>query len=239
MEVQIRRFNLLFRAIEWRLMDSHAVRKMRFEQVVISPGDFSKGLSQLTLLVGVEIDQRTLMRLADDHGLKRPCCPPGTHHDECLVLENHPLLFPTLQGCIVLQHVLTSAFATILFQLFQFHGRLLGQRAGRPNLSVRVRVRTTHRGTFILEDLHIPVLLLGLGQAGCGRVGWQGGGRGDRSQRRVGRQVRRIDLGPGIDDGDDLRGRQVGQGEIMGCGEGEDVAFAGDGLCSQEQRLEL
>ena len=51
--------------------------------------------------------------------------------------------------------------------------------------------------------------------------------------------MRGIDVGPSIDDGDDLCGRQVGQSEIMGCGEGEDVAFAGDRLCSQEQRLEV
>ena len=102
-----------------------------------------------------------------------------------------------------------------------------------------MRVRTTHGGTLVLEDLHISVLLLGLGQTDHGGAGWQGGGRGDGSQRRVGRQVRGIDVGPSIDDGDDLCGRQVGQSEIMGCGEGEDVAFAGDRLCSQEQRLEV
>lgn len=99
-------------------------------------------------------------------------------------------------------------------------------------MAVRVRVRAAHRSALVLEDLHVPVLLLGLGQVGSGRVGGQSGGRGDGGQRRLGRKVRRIELGPGVDDGGDFCGRQIGQGEVVGCGEGEDVAFSGDGFCS-------
>lgn len=48
-----------------------------------------------------------------------------------------------------------------------------------------------------------------------------------------------VDIGPGVDDGDDLTGWKVGQGEIMRRGEGKDVAFSSDGLGLQEARLEF
>lgn len=44
----------------------------------------------------------------------------------------------------------------------------------------------------------------------------------------------RIDVGPGVDDGADLDGFEVGEGEVVGRREGQDVAFACHGLGSEE-----
>jgi hypothetical protein len=48
-----------------------------------------------------------------------------------------------------------------------------------------------------------------------------------------------IDLGPCVDHRDDLDRGQVGEGEVMRGGEGQDVALAGDGLGLEETRFEI
>lgn len=82
-------------------------------------------------------------------------------------------------------------------------------------------------------------MLLGLGNASVGGsrldVGW---GR-ILSQWRLGRQVRSVDLGPSIDHRYDLGRGQVGEGEVMRGGKGQDVALAGHGLGLEEARLEI
>jgi hypothetical protein len=91
---------------------------------------------------------------------------------------------------------------------------------------VGVGIRAAHRSALVLEDLHVPILLLRLGQVGNGGVGRQCGRRSHCGQRRLGRQMGRVDLGPCVNDRDDLGWRQVCQGEVMGRGKGQNIAFA-------------
>lgn len=47
--------------------------------------------------------------------------------------------------------------------------------------------------------------------------------------------MRGVNVCPGVDYGDDFGGRQVGEGLVVGGGEGEDVAFADDGFGAEEE----
>ena len=47
--------------------------------------------------------------------------------------------------------------------------------------------------------------------------------------------MRGVDLGPCLDDGEDLRRREVCEGEIVGWGKGEYVAFSFDGFGAEEE----
>jgi len=44
-----------------------------------------------------------------------------------------------------------------------------------------------------------------------------------------------VDARPGVDDREDLHRLEVGQSEVVGFGKGQDVAFAGDALGSEEE----
>jgi hypothetical protein len=46
-------------------------------------------------------------------------------------------------------------------QLFEFKGGLFWKAARRPDLTVGMRVRAAHGGTFVFEDLHVTVLRRG------------------------------------------------------------------------------
>lgn len=219
-------------------MDTHAVREMCLEEVVITASDFGNGFSQLSLLAVIQVDERALVLLADDHGLKRPCRPPRAEHQEGLVLEDNPFLFLALKSSIILQHVLPAMLASVLLQLLQFHRRLLRQRTRGPDLAVGMRIRAPHGRTLVLEYLHISILLLGLGQSGRRRGGGQGSGGRERGERRRGRQVGGVEIDPSVDDRRDFGRRQVRQGEVVGGRKGENVAFARHGLSLEEGRFQ-
>lgn len=51
--------------------------------------------------------------------------------------------------------------------------------------------------------------------------------------------MRSIDLSPSVDHRDNLDGGQVGEGEVVGLGEGQDVALASDRLGLEEARFEI
>ena len=171
MQVQVRSFDLLVGALERRLVDAHAVRKVRFEEVVVPSGDLGDGLGQLGLLFLIEVNKRALVLLADDHGFERPGCPPRADDQERLVLKHDALLLPAFQGGIVFQQMLVLVLPSVFLHLLQFHCGLLRQRAGSPDLTVGMGVRAAHSSALVLEDLHVPVLLLGLGHVGDGGVG--------------------------------------------------------------------
>lgn len=58
--------------------------------------------------------------------------------------------------------------------------------------------------------------------------------RGDRGRLRnigkdrLGGQVGSVDLGPGVDDGENLRRLKVCEGQVVRRGESDDIAFASD-----------
>ncbi len=150
------------------------------------------------------------MALRNDEHLERPHGPPGTHHEETVVLPDHALALLRLKFGIVRQQV-PAVFRLVLGHLRELLAGLLGQRAGRPDLAVRVRVRAAHGGALVLEDLHVPQLALGRVDLAVGV-----GGKADqdlvclRLERVGARQVAGVDAGPGLDDGQNLGGGHVG-----------------------------
>ncbi len=92
---------------------------------------------------------------------------------------------------------------------------------------MRMRIRTAHRSTFVLEDLHISVLRIRLHRtvalvALWGECCWGSHCR----QWRSGRKMRRVKLRPGVDDRQNLCGGKIGKGEVVRGREGDHVAFA-------------
>lgn len=98
-----------------------------------------------------------------------------------------------------------------------------------------VRVGATHGRTLVFKDLKVGVLFFGGSDAefgGSGTVIAVSGGK-----------VSGVESGPGVDNGDDGGGRKVGEGQVVGGVEGNDVAFAlntpglekeGGGICKAE-----
>lgn len=124
-------------------------------------------------------------------------------------------------------------------ELLQLCCGLLRQGAGGPDLAVRMGVGAAHGSTLVLEDLHVPVLLLGLGETGVRCSGLDVGRGRILSQWRLGRQVRSIDLSPCVDHRDNLDRGQVGEGEVVRGGEGQDVALASNGFGLEETRFKI
>ena len=56
------------------------------------------------------------------------------------------------------------------------------------------------------------------------------GGSCDFGKNRLGRQMSGVDLGPGVDDWEDLRGLEVCEGQVVCGSKGNDIAFASHGL---------
>lgn len=101
MQMQIRRLNLFLRPLQRRLMNAHTIREMRFKKVIVPPGHLSNRLSELCLLVLIEVNKGTLVRLANDHGLKWPHGPPRADDQERIVFKDHALLFLALERGVV------------------------------------------------------------------------------------------------------------------------------------------
>ncbi len=202
--VQIRGLHLLLSTVQRSLVNTHGVGKVRLKEIIVAASDLSNSLSQESLIGIGEVDQSALVSAGDDHGLERPSCPPGADDNESLVLKHDTFLLQALELRVVLQHVATSVLLAVPTELLQLCRGLLWQCAGGPDLAVRVGVGAAHGGTLVLKNLHIPVLLLGLGDAGVGCRGLDVGWARILSQRGLGRQMRSIDLGPGVDYGYNL-----------------------------------
>ena len=211
------------------------VRKVGLKQIIIAPRNLLHSLGKLQPLRVGEIDQRADMALRDDEHLERPHGPPGAHDEEAVVLPDHALALLRLELGVVRQQV-PAVLPPVLGHLRELLAGLLGQRAGGPDLAVRVRVGAAHGGALVLEDLHVPQLTLGRIDLAVG----VGGKAGQdlvclRLERVRGRQVAGVDAGPGLDDGQDLGSGHVGQGEVVLGREGEHVAPAGDGLGLEQE----
>lgn len=145
-------------AFQRRLVNAHAVGKVRLEQIVISSRHFGDGLGQSRSVFVVQIHQRPFMPFCKHHYLKRPDCPPGTQRKERCVFKNHTFFFLRLQSGVIFQQMCASVLASVRLQLFKFQGWLLGKTGSRPDLTVRMGIRAPHHRPFVLEDLHIAVL---------------------------------------------------------------------------------
>ena len=61
-------------------------------------------------------------------------------------------------------------------------------------------------------------------------MGSNSGGSCDFGKNRFGRQVGGVNLGPGVDDWENLRGLEVCEGQVVCRSKGNDIAFASHGL---------
>src|SRR5271156_4444441 len=111
-----------------------------------------------------------------DHGFKRPGCPPGTHYDERVVLKDDSFLLLAFQLCIIDQHMASSLLAVVLLKVLEFEGRLFGKSGRCPDLPMRMWIRASHRRAFVLKYLHPPELIFWHGNLGV-RVRRRGVGR--------------------------------------------------------------
>lgn len=64
------------------------------------------------------------------------------------------------------------------------------------------------------------------------------GGLADMDERRVRVYMGGVEFGPGFDDGEDVGGGHVGEGEVVFGGEGDDIALARGALCSKQSGRE-
>lgn len=261
MHMEPARLSLFLCAIQRRLMDTRAfsslapfplslsfgqlqrvvkltIRKVCLEQVIISSRNLLHRLGKLQPLLARKLHQRAHMSLRNDEHLKRPDGPPRTDHQEPVVLPNHTLALGHLHLDVVLQQMPPLVRTVVLGHLRQLLARLLGQRARRPDLAVRMRVRAAHGRALVLKDLHVPKLLLfrGLDFAVWVRRNRAERARGGVPERMRGRQVAGIDTRPSLDHGYDLGGAHVRQSGVVLGGEGEHVAPACGGLRLQEER---
>lgn len=204
--------NLLCGPVERRLVDARAVGKAGLEEVVVAARDLLYGVGEAQALLGRQVDESARMPLGDDHRLKGPDGPPGAHHEERLVLVDDALGLLRLQLHVVREEVAPPVLGPVLGQLDGLGRGLLGQRARRPDLAVRVRVRAAHGRALVLEDLHVAELLRRRRGQAFGRGGSHQGERllRDGGERVRGRQVRGVDPRPCRDDRQDLRGGHVG-----------------------------
>lgn len=136
------------------------VREVGLEKVVVSSCDLGEDLCQVHAFLVVEVHQGSLVRLCNDHNLKRPGRPPGAAGPEAFVLKYRALALFTFEFGVVLQEVAVMVVPSVLLHALQLNARLLRQAGGRPDLTVWVGVRATHSGAFVLEDLHVAVLVL-------------------------------------------------------------------------------
>ena len=147
------------------------IRKVRLEQVIISPRNLLHRLRKLQSLLGRKLHQRAHVSLRNNEHLKRPDSPPRADGQERIVLPNHALSLLHLHLDVVPQQVPPLVLPVVLGHLHQLLAGFLGQRARRPDLAVRVGVRAAHGRALVLEDLHVPQLLFRGGDLAV-RVGW-------------------------------------------------------------------
>ena len=235
MHVEVGIVNLLVRAGERRLVNAGAVGEAALEQVVVPARHLLDRLGELQPLGGRQVDQGADVALGDDEHLEGPDGPPGAEHHERVVLPDHPLLLLQLQLDVVSQEVSPTVLAPVLGHLGKLLPRLLGHRGRRPDLAVGVRIRASHGGALVLEDLHVSVLVprdgcvvAREGQLELLDAGVEGVGGGD---------VVGVDARPVLDDGENLGAGHVGKGEVVLGGEGEDVADALYTFSPEEKRF--
>lgn len=174
------------------------------------------------------------MPLGQNHDLKWPNSPPGTHHNESIVLKDRALLLLHFDLDVVAQQVTPSVLAAVLGHLDKLSTGLLRHGGGGPDLAVRVRVRASHGRALVLKDLHKAQLVAGRRHSARGRRRGQLESGGDLGEGVRGGEVGGVDVRPDVDHGSDLFGRHVCEGNMVLLGEGEDVAFAGGSLSLEE-----
>lgn len=153
------------------------------------------------------------MCLTNDHNLKWPGCPPWTNYQEAVILKYDSFFLFHLKLNIIFQQMTTRVFLSIFKKIDEFGSRLFRQSSRSPDLSMRMRIRTTHCGTFILEDLHPFILLIW----GSNIMTWgcKGGRLSNTCQGRWRRQMCGVDLCPCLYDGKNLSRSEVCECEVV------------------------
>lgn len=229
--------NLLVSTREGRLVNPRAVGEATLEEIVVPPRHLLDRISKLQPLLGRQIDQGPDMSLCNDEGLKGPDRPPRTDDEEGLVLPDDTLPLAQLQLDVVAQQMPPTMLFPVLCHLRKLLPRLFGHRRRGPDLAVRMRVGAAHGGALVLEDLHIPVLVV---RDGClvAREGELEGLDGGVERVRGGKVVG-VDPCPVLDDGEDIDAGHVSESEVVLGREGENVADAFHALCLEEKGFKL
>ncbi len=76
MHMQMARFDFFVGAVQWRLVDAHAVGEVCLEQVVVAARHFGDCFGEVGFFGGGEVDQGAFVLFSDDHGFEGPDGPP-------------------------------------------------------------------------------------------------------------------------------------------------------------------
>lgn len=214
MHVERTRLDFLGRALQRRLVHAHAVRELRLEQIIVPPRHVRDGFGQVRLFGGCEINEGARVPAWEDHGFEGPGGPEGAESEEGGVFEDKAFFLGGFEGGVVSEEVCATLLAAVSFQLGEFERGFLGEAGGGPDLAVRVRVGAAHGGAFVFEDLHVSVLCIfvALSRVNCGGEGCWGG---EFSEGGGGGEVRGVDGGPGVNNREDFRGEEIGEGEVV------------------------
>lgn len=161
--VKVGVLNLFLCSPERRLVNSGTVRETALKEVIIPPSDLLDGFGKLQPLLRLKVYQRADMPLGKDEHLKWPDRPPGTYHYKRLVLPEKALPLGKFQLNVILKQVSAAIVGAIFGHLGEFLSGFLGHGGCCPYLAMRVWVGTTHSRAFVLENLHVSILIFGNG----------------------------------------------------------------------------
>src|SRR5690348_13807758 len=92
----------------WLLMNSHRVRKRRFEQIVVTDRDRFQRVGELASFFGVKLVDRAEMPFADEQRLVRPHRPKRHDDHEPWVFVYHPGAGRLLAGGVVTKQAIPA-----------------------------------------------------------------------------------------------------------------------------------
>lgn len=154
MKVSIRMFCGVSCSLCRRLMYSHGVGKQGGEEVVVACTDTTVDVGEILPHRLCEVGDTGDALLGDDEDLEGPASPEWDDCDESIILTDDALFGFHLELDIVFEHV-SALLLMILLHVFQGSLGLFGDKLGRPDLTMRVRVRATHHSAFVLKDLNM------------------------------------------------------------------------------------
>lgn len=126
MHMQMAGFDFFVCAVQRRLVDAHAVREMRLEQVVVAAGDLGECFGEVGFFGGGEVDQGAFVVFGDDHGFEGPDGPPGADDQEGGVGEDDALVLFGFELGVVLEEVEAALLPSVLSELLEFQRWFFG-----------------------------------------------------------------------------------------------------------------
>src|ERR1700680_1301147 len=146
-------FRMLF-AIGRTLVETHGVRERSIEDAIVATSHLAQNFGEGVTLFGIESSDIPEMALAGYKSFERPDRPERHYHLEMFVGQNQSLRVFCFIRCVFTEQTLMMLVCVPLHGSL-FFLRLVRNRTGRPDLTMRMGIAGAHRRTAILEDLNI------------------------------------------------------------------------------------